>query len=129
MSITDLFTPDIATFIREVGFPAFAFLIVIYLVQRMIKKDEKRQLQSDQNYKELVKEFIDKMESITRDHTDALREISSTNKTTSVEIRNNREMCIRDREITLNRILEEITEVKDVIKDKYNILNHKNIKP
>lgn len=62
----------LAVFIRDVGFPIAAFILMLMLYIHTTKVADKRQTDGDCRYEKLVNKFVESMETISREQTAAL---------------------------------------------------------
>lgn len=67
---------EIATFIKDVGFPVAAFVMMLLLYIRMTKSFEKKQNEDACRYENLVTRFIETIDKISTEQTKALNEMS-----------------------------------------------------
>lgn len=63
-------------FIKDVGFPVVAFLMMLALYIRMTKSFEKKQNEDACRYENLVNRFIETIDKISTEQTKALSEMS-----------------------------------------------------
>lgn len=67
---------ELTAFIKDVGFPVAAFVMMLALYIRMTKASEKKQNEDACRYENLVTKFIETIDKISAEQTKALNEMS-----------------------------------------------------
>ncbi len=67
---------SIAQFIKEVGFPIAAFVMMLLLYVHTTKTHDKRETEDNKRYESLVDKFIETIENLSKEQTEALNEMS-----------------------------------------------------
>lgn len=124
MPITDFINPQMIEAIERLGFQTVLILILIWMINYMIKKNEQRQQLSDKRYEELVKNFIEQMQEMTNKHQQSINSITkgfsnATDQFESVttEIENRMQMCMQEKEHNTNKIIDKIEGIENLIRN------------
>ncbi len=61
--------------IESIGFPIIVFVVSIFIIIYLIKKEEKRQLINDKRYNELTNKFIETIKKISDDNNKIIKNL------------------------------------------------------
>lgn len=117
MSLSDFLQPSIIEAIERLGFPTVLILILIWMINYMIKKNEQRQTLSDQRYQELVKVFVKQMQEITDKHTKSVENITKEFHDVTTKIDNRMQICMKEKEHNVEKIINKLENIEDLIKE------------
>lgn len=73
--VTKTMDEALATFIKDVGFPIAAFIMMLLLYMDNIKRADKKQDDYREEIKELTKRFVETVETLIKNNSEALEKL------------------------------------------------------